>query len=265
MKNQKGQALLIAVMLLSTAITIVLAVSFKSTTDTKTVKLEEESQKAFAAAEAGLEAAIQQGNGTVALSALNVPSGFTGQATVDSTSVKPAFVTTPMRKDEQYTFYVADYNKTTGAFSSPWTGNLTFYFGVKSADCAATRPPALEVITIATVSGVDKATRRLIEPCSPGAGSDISATRSATGYTVDSTTFSYKADSPITVPAQAKVVIIRSLFADGPIGIDGGGSNLRLQGKSAISEAHSPSGVTKRISLFQSYPQIPSDFFVTSF
>lgn len=260
MKHQKGQALLIAVMLLTTAITIVLAVSFKSTTDTKTAKLEEESQKAFAAAEAGIEAALQVGSGTVALSGLNVPSGFTGQATVDTTSVKPTFVTPLVQKDEQYTLYVSDYNKTTGAFSNPWSGNLTFYFGQSGPSCSGTR--TAPVLEITTVSSTDTVTRKLIEPCSPGVGSDISATQS--NYTVDGTTFTYKADSSITVSA-SKVILIRSLYAPTSIGVDGNGVNLKVQGASATSEAHSPSGVTKRVSLFQSYPQIPSDFFVTSF
>ena len=59
MKSQKGQILLITVMLLATVMTIVLSVSFKSVTDTQVTKLEEESQKALAAAESAIEVALK--------------------------------------------------------------------------------------------------------------------------------------------------------------------------------------------------------------
>ena len=42
--NQSGQILLIVIMLLAVTLTVTLAVSFRSTTDTQLTKLEEESQ-----------------------------------------------------------------------------------------------------------------------------------------------------------------------------------------------------------------------------
>ncbi|MEO0070141.1 MAG: hypothetical protein ABIK18_05040, partial [candidate division WOR-3 bacterium] len=80
MANQKGQILLITVMVLATVITVVLSLSFKSTIETQTTKLEEEAQRALAAAEAGIEAALKQ-QGTVDISLLPGLSDFTGQAT----------------------------------------------------------------------------------------------------------------------------------------------------------------------------------------
>ena len=56
---KRGQILLITVMLLATVMTIVLSVSFKSVTETQITKLEEESQKALAAAEAAIEVALK--------------------------------------------------------------------------------------------------------------------------------------------------------------------------------------------------------------
>ena len=64
MRSQQGQVLLITIMLLATVLTVVLAVTFKSTTETQLTKLEEESQKALAAAEAGVEVAIKQNVGS---------------------------------------------------------------------------------------------------------------------------------------------------------------------------------------------------------
>jgi len=58
--REKGQVLLITIMLLAAAITVVMTIAFTATTETQITKLEEDSQKAMAAAEAALEAAIQQ-------------------------------------------------------------------------------------------------------------------------------------------------------------------------------------------------------------
>ena len=70
MKNQKGQILLITIMLVATVLTVVLAVTFKSTSETQITKLEEQSQKALTAAEAGIEAALQQESGSVSIGSL---------------------------------------------------------------------------------------------------------------------------------------------------------------------------------------------------
>ena len=49
------------------------------------------------------------------------------------------------------------------------------------------------------------------------------------------------------------------------VGLYADGGNLPLQGRTITSEAKSPTGVTKKVQLFQSFPQIPAEFFVTSF
>ena len=50
-KNEKGQVLLITIMLLAAAVTVVMTIAFNSTTETQITKLEEDSQKALSAAE----------------------------------------------------------------------------------------------------------------------------------------------------------------------------------------------------------------------
>src|SRR5438046_2001534 len=93
-KNQQGQVLLIVIMLLATAVTVVMSSAFKSTTETKITKLEEESQKSLAAAEAGIETALQTGTNVTDLSSLPNLSGFTGSATISQTSTNS--FTTPL-------------------------------------------------------------------------------------------------------------------------------------------------------------------------
>ena len=81
-RNQRGQILLITVMLLAAAITVAMTIAFNSTTDTQVTKLEEDSQKALSAAEAALESAVRQRiiNSTVTLGTgdLSMFKGITG-------------------------------------------------------------------------------------------------------------------------------------------------------------------------------------------
>src|SRR3989344_1174257 len=154
MKNKKGQILLITIMLVATLLTVVLAVTFKSTTETQLTKLEEDSQKALAAAEAGVEAALKQ-NVNTSLSIADLPnmsnSGFTGDATIE-TIADNDFVTPLLQKDQQYTFYLSDYP----GFANPLNGTLAVYFQ-SEGDC-----PALE-LTFLTVTNT--ISRQILDPC----------------------------------------------------------------------------------------------------
>lgn len=240
-------------MIVATVLTVVLAVTFKSTTETQITRLEEESQKTLSAAEAGVEAAIQQAVGS-SVSIASLPgfsgTGFTGQATVGAVP-ESIFVSSLLRKDQQYTFYLSDYP----GFANPINGTLSLYFQSET-DC-----PALELTFISTTNAV---TRRLADPCDlvnkPSQDlASVSGSYSQSGYP-----FVYRTEN---IPVANQILlIVRTLFASTRVGLERvGGGNLPIQGKYVVSEARSPAGVAKKIQLFQSFPQIPAEFFVTSF
>jgi len=143
--NNKGQVLLITVMLLATVMTIVLSVSFKSSTDTQVTKLEEESQKALTAAESAIEVALKEnGSVTIGSGSLTSITGFQGSATVESATAK-TFTTPIIQKDGSYTFYLGDYDvssKTITPVVDP--NNLTLCFE------SSTPNPAIEVTLVKT-------------------------------------------------------------------------------------------------------------------
>ena len=264
MKNQKGQILLITIMLVATVLTVVLAVTFKSTTETQLTKLEEQSQKALTAAEAGIEVALQQELGS-SVSIGSLPeftgSGFSGQASVEALT-DSKFVSPLLLKDQQYTFYLAEYP----GFANPLNGYLALYLQ-SEADC-----PALELTFLSPTNTVK---RLLVDPCdkiSKPDFSDLSTTTNPGGgtYSLAGYSFGYKTQYillGISHPLGNQAVLIaRSLFASTRVGlerIDPG--NLPIQGKYVTSEAKTPSGVSRKVQLFQSYPQIPAEFFVISF
>src|SRR3989338_7729209 len=129
--RNSGQVLLIIVMLLATAITVVLSITFKATTDIQLSKLEEENQRALAAAEAGIEKALSTGgNVSIDSSLATGLAGFEGNATI-TTAVSTTFVSPLLQKDQQYTFYLSDYP----TFTNHLSGNLSFWYGSEGTSC----------------------------------------------------------------------------------------------------------------------------------
>ncbi len=264
-KNQEGQALLLIVMLLATVITVVMTVAFKSTTDTQITKLEEQSQKGLSAAEAGIEQALNSrlSSGSVPITYPN----FTGTATIVNNPTLNNFVSPLIAKDQQYTYYLAPY---TPANADPFNVNLSYtgpihvYYDTQTGNCHAIN---LE-ITVYFGATTDSSVRRYVADLNNlfGSGHAEGNLPVSPGTSFQGTTFNCEVN--FVVPPQARLMFIRPFLDSTRIGVQSDFNNhlLPVQGKVITSTASDSSGgVTKSVQLFQSYPQIPSDFFVTQF
>jgi len=276
MKNQRGQVLLITVMLLATALSVVLSMSFRSVTETKLTKLEQENQQALSAAESAIEKALKadlSGEG-LTFSALGLSmSGIdltSSSVSLDETSTE-YFVTPLLQEDEQYLYYLDGYEPTTNLFTgSPYAGSIVVYLESESSGS-----PALELTFLSGAVADPQITRFVFDPNSiitVGGGGTTPLTPSLTGGDLGGFSFQHKTDSSIDIPVgtppigSPKLLIIRALSAPTRVGISqASGTGLKPQGKAIISEARATGGTTKRVKFFQSYPQIPAEFFVTSF
>ena len=261
--KQKGQVLLIGVMLMAVLLTVVFSASFTSRTDTQISKLEEESQKTLAAAEAGIEAALKQG-AIADLGTLNVPSGFTGSATV-ATTTSPSFTSPLIQKDGQYTFYMSTPR---GGPDNPDFSALTPAWGTEQFTLCSTSNSLAMSLTFLRTDGTMK--RFVINPT----GESIienGQTANGAGTCPSGENFAYHHQLTALDMSQVRTDLALLLF----VRLIGSGTgakvgfarttNLPLQGRTITSEAKSPTGVTKKVQLFQSYPQIPAEFFITSF
>jgi hypothetical protein len=263
-KNQEGQVLLLAILLMATVVTVVMTVTFRSRTETKITQLQQESDKTLAAAEAGIEAAIKQQaqKDPYSFKDLNI-NNLTGidydASTVLVDTTKPSFFVSPLiPRNQQYTFYLSDYSN--GVFTgTPFVGALTLYYGSQNNDCSSI---SLELSTIYGNSPyamerfiADEGKRLLtLDPSGVEVGSPANTT-------VGTTQFYCKAD--ITIPPDAKVLFVRVMGTDTRIGTDN--PQVPAQGRFIYSEARSTGGLVKKVKLFESYPQLPADLFVTSF
>lgn len=262
--------MLITVMLLAAAVTVVMTIAFNSTTETQITKLEEDSQKALSAAESALELALQQKTGTVAIDTLPAFAGsnITGQAEVVEMSGFE-FVTPILQRDEQYTFYMAGYNFDTNTWGASWPnpqpfGDMEIY--LESEEPTGCPGVALELTFVDMGNVVSK--REIVDPCGIITSTDGKPeVPTAAGGVVKGIEFEYKTTgSPLTGMTGYKLLMVRVLNGATRVGfLTSASTPFKSQGRVVTSEAKTSTGVTKRIELFQSNPQIPSDFFVTAF
>lgn len=251
---QSGQVLLITIMLLATTLTVVMTNAFKSITDTQTTKLEEDSQKALAAAEAGIEKSLNEKTEEAGIPDVNIGPGELNDiqnvnTTLLTTSSK-TYTTPLISQDAQYTFYLSDYPDLT----SYWTGDLTIYFYSEND------LPALELLFIKSNSTMS---RTIIKDSASTfiSGSNFRIPDSGS-YTLENTNFKRK--YKFTNTNNNKLLIVRLLGAGSKLGFEGS-FDLKKQGETISSEAKTNTNVVKKVELRQSYPQIPAEFFTTSF
>lgn len=260
---RKGQILLITVMILATVLTVVLSVSFRSVTETQVTKLEEENKKALSAAEAAIEAALksQTGSATFGSGSLTDFGSFSGGAEV-VTVLSNKFTSPIIPKDGSYTFYLSDYDPAAKSFSGD-SANEDVEVCFKSASTN----PAIE-ITLVKTNGVFKYP---VDPnkCSPGndgCGRMSSTVKSASSICNGNSSYNYS----YTVPAEnigvgGRLLVVKVLYQSTRLHFYRSINSLSQQGKTVSSQAVSNTGVSKKITLFQTYPQIPAEFFNTSF
>ncbi len=256
-EKEKGQALLLLVLLSATILAIAGAVFFESRVQTKITKIQEESARALEAAEGLAEQALQTG-GTVTLEsqALTSLKGFSGTATIETTQSN-IFTTPQLLKDEQYVIYLFDYEnyEQTGSFGSG-TSSLTMSIGIddSSGDVCSTDPTFTVELTFINAQTGDL--ERHFSGC------QTSPVKNDLSF--------HNLGASFSIAGPYHFIIARVIAGDNFPGAKlkftrNDGQNWPLQGRTATSTVKASSGVTKTIRIFQSYPQIPSSFFITQF
>ncbi|MDA1317149.1 MAG: pilus assembly PilX N-terminal domain-containing protein, partial [bacterium] len=208
MHNLKsGQALIMLVLIIALLMTIVAATSFRLTTEVQSSKLQAESVRALAAADAGIEVGLQLAANTANIApsqfafedvSINIPGIDVNRSKViitpDSDTV---FTSHQISKDEQLTFYLKEYPNYPGDYD----GRLTVLFGSKAGDVCGSdlggrTTPAIEV-TYLTGVAPNEVKREIIEPCGRpgtfriGGTGHVSATAIST--IIDNVTYNYQA------------------------------------------------------------------------
>jgi len=256
--REKGQILLILVMIMAIAITIVLTITFTTRTDTQLTKLEEDSQKALAAAEAGIQSSLKSNSAIDDLTSLSGLGGSIANGTTTLTTTgSTTFVSPKIVSGEAYTAYLGAYTAGSPPTYASSNGNsdVTLCFGDANSE------PSLDISILKNPSSTPLVRRYLADPGANFAGGNK---LSVTDGCSESEDFAYSVIIPqADISTDSRLLVIRALFASTKILISQ--ANLPAQGKTVTSQATTTTGVTKKVQLFQSHPQIPAEFFFTTF
>ena len=267
--RSQGQILLIGLMLIALVTTIVGTGALRSMSSTQTTKQKEEANKASNIAKGALEAGIndetiESTNFTDvnpdAYSQLNIPK--TPENTFVFNEVVP--------KDNQYMFYLTEYDTATNTFSSDpskyYEADMEIYYASETSSC-----PLLEIIFINKDDEIIN--RKYTAPTASGCGTNnlnyagaIAPTVGTFNLNWDGQTTNFDNKIPIIGATDldgkdVKLLMIRPFFVGTKLGFLG--TNLKAQGREVSSTVRTIDGAQKTEKVYQAYPQIPLSFFAT--
>ena len=273
-RNSSGQALLIILLVMAVALTIGLSVVSRSITDIRISQEQEESARAFSAAEAGLESLLATGGAP----------GSVGDFTID-TDIEPlgnssTFVfPKEISAGDTQTVWLVDHLDEDTLGTDFYSGtDIELYWGNEDTADDQETTPALEAIIIYKEGGEYKTRRAAFDP-----KSDRTATSDFTlvykgNYSLGEDKFSFKAkfsdDDDADFPSGAEIYALRLKFlynikANGGVahllgvqGIGPGNTNrLPLQGTCYASTAFSETtGISRKVEQCQFYPSLSGIF-----
>lgn len=250
---QKGQALLIIILTMVVALTVGLSAVSRSITTLRISTAEEESQRAFSAAEAGIEEALKSG-GNIALTTL--PNNAQYSANVTSTGNTTELLTNggqDVQKDNAVQVWLSSYPN----YTSPYSGTITVYWGDPGDACD--NVAALEVITLSGVATSPTLSRFALDPCSVSRANNFT---NVTGGAGSIQGISFRNSYSISV-ASALIMRIIPLYKSTKIAVKGS-AVLPAQGKEIESTGTIVSGgenIKRKIKVFQYYPSLPGTNF----
>lgn len=266
--NEKGQVLLVVVLVMVVALTVGLSMLSRSISNLRNATDEEHSQKAFSAAEAGIEQFLKntcsQGGGCSLAQDLGNSSSFqaTAQPVVgDEILLNGGNI---VYKDDGVDLWLSDYSEIPSQiYQNPWSGStITIHWGNPSIDKCQTA--ALEIIVLFGPKTAPTSKRFTADPCNPERRAENNFDPPASeNKTISGVTFNYKTTLNIGVvdpAARALLARIVPLYGNAIIGVSGGGTAFPPQG-SIITSTGSAGDTKRKISLVRGYPGVPSEFF----
>lgn len=273
-RQENGQVLIVAIFVLVVALTIGLSVATRSITTLRTTADTGNSQRAFSAAEAGIEQALTANvaGGTIAGTFGDNSSSYS--ATISLLGGDEVLLNNGsfIFKDNPVDVWLSDYSTDQSKiYLNPWPASgsrvLSVYWTSASkndpnGDCSTNNAenfgPSALVISVITGSKVaPKISHYAFDPCAARASvNKFSAV--LPGATVAGTPFLYRADITFNSTDPGLLVRILPLYSGAHVAISGMG--LPSQG-TVITSVGRTAGVSRRIISYRGYPKAPVEFY----
>lgn len=244
--------LLVVVLTMIVALTVGLSVVSRTITNLKLSRQNEESQRAFQAAEAGIEQALQSASGSSNLT-------FSNNATFSTTVTNPLgteFLLNAgqsLEQDVGLDVWLSDYP----TYANPVSSSVTVYWGTSeqqscsSSDGSSVRA-ALELVVLSGNASSPSLSKYVYDACSRITG----ASTPGAGGTIDGINFSYAATIPVTSGLIMRVIPV---YNSARVAV---ASSVSLPSQGKLVESTGESGDTiRKIQYFSSNPQVPLEIF----
>lgn len=251
---QKGQALLIVVLVMVVSLTIGLSIVSKTITNLRTTTEEADSAKALSAAETGIAQVIQSGQQASTGSFSNNTTFNTSVASISGALFLVNGGNVIPQNEGADVWLIAHNPAGNLDFSSPWTGSLTIYWGDGSGGCTNA---ALEIITITGTQINPVSNRAAYDSCTLRSSVNKFTSVAQSVNTVSGVTFYYAATISVTNGLLVRIV---PFYTNMILAVNGGANPLPSQG-SIISSTGQSGNVTRKINAVKAYSSLPSEFF----
>lgn len=251
--NERGQMLLIVVLVMVVSLTVGLSIASKSITSLRTSTEEANSQKALAAAEAGVERAIK--------SNLSIAEGSFSDNTTYDTTITPVLGTSfqlnagnPVLQDDGIDLWLSRYStQDSQLYTNPWNGSLTIHWGNTPTGC---ENAALEIALISGNRNNPVMTRYAYDPCPARSSSNSFDSVPVNQTTISGKIFYYQTVIPVS---QGLIGRIIPFYTNTVMAVTGS-TALPSQGSTIVSTGRA--GDTERkVTVFQGFPEVPSEYF----
>lgn len=256
---QNGQALLVIVLVMVVILTVGLSVAARTIINLRSSTEEESSERAFSAAEAGIERAlISTSTNPISDNSFGNNSGYTANITPIS---GPQFLLNNgsiISQDNGVDIWMVGHKSdgTPDWFNGSWSGTLTLYWGTAACPNVA----AVEVIVLSGTSVGSLTSRQYaFDPCSArrtgGTGNNFSASASVSQI-ISPLTLLNSATITVTNGQMARVV---PLYTNDYIGVNAPGLTVE-QGRS-VSSTGNVGNTQRKITAFKGWPSLPDEYF----
>lgn len=265
---QRGQVLLISLLLLSIATTVVLSVIGRSTTDVSMSNQITESSRAFSAAEAGIEEVLKTGAGTAGTQVLSSGASYAvSKATIGgATGIYqfPKKVTVGSSETLWLIGHNADGTIKDIATTDKYTANSIDVCWSQESPIPAL---VVSVVYYKTAGGQYGVARGAYDPDGTRAGTNKFSSPSSTsggcgdGNTTYKQTITFGDFTPAISPAVDTLLMLRlqPVYNDTFVAINASGT-IPSQGSRLESFGTTQTGVTRKIIVYQQYRSPPSIF-----
>lgn len=261
---QRGQALLLAVLLVTVVLTVTLSLLSRSIVNIRLSSEEDQSQIALSAAEAGIERSLNASN-PINNGTLSNNSTFT--TTVSNISGNEILVNNGkvIVKDMGADIWLSDYSTDKNLiYKNDWAGDLTVYWGSPSDSCQAAESintmAALELVFLYGNKINPAVVRYAYDPC-PARRAVNKLSIPETGGTVAGKAFANHVNFNISNP----YLLLRAipLYTNTYMGVSG---YPALPAQATIINSTGSTGDVKRsISVTRENPMLPAEFFNYTF